>query len=72
MVPVPQYPLYSATIALLGGTLVPYYLEETANWGLDTNELRKSVSEARYKGLNVCFFFTNVKFHLQMLLKEVT
>lgn len=72
MVPVPQYPLYSATIALLGGTLVPYYLEETANWGLDTNELRKSVSEARYKGLNVCFLFTNVKFHLQMLLKEVT
>ncbi|CAI8587550.1 unnamed protein product [Vicia faba] len=53
MVPVPQYPLYSATIALLGGTLVPYYLEETANWGLDTNELRKSVSEARFKGLNV-------------------
>ncbi|GAU48094.1 hypothetical protein TSUD_238330 [Trifolium subterraneum] len=53
MVPVPQYPLYSATIALLGGTLVPYYLEETANWGLDTNELRKSISEARYKGLHV-------------------
>ncbi|XP_039690130.1 glutamate--glyoxylate aminotransferase 2 isoform X2 [Medicago truncatula] len=53
MVPVPQYPLYSATIALLGGTLVPYYLEETANWGLDTNELRRSVREARYKGLHV-------------------
>jgi glutamate--glyoxylate aminotransferase len=56
MVPVPQYPLYSATIALLGGTLVPYYLEETANWGLDTNELRKSVREGRRKGLNVCVF----------------
>ncbi|XP_045814853.1 glutamate--glyoxylate aminotransferase 2 isoform X1 [Trifolium pratense] len=53
MVPVPQYPLYSATIALLGGTLVPYYLEETANWGLDTNELRKSITEGRRKGLNV-------------------
>ncbi|GER54815.1 alanine aminotransferase 2 [Striga asiatica] len=35
LVPVPQYPLYSATIALMGGSLVPYYLEETANWGLD-------------------------------------
>jgi glutamate--glyoxylate aminotransferase len=56
MVPVPQYPLYSATIALLGGTLVTYYLEETANWGLDTNELRKSVTEGRRKGLNVCVF----------------
>lgn len=53
LVPVPQYPLYSATIALLGGSLVPYYLEETANWGLDTNELRKSVTQARRKGLTV-------------------
>lgn len=53
LVPVPQYPLYSATIALLGGSLVPYYLEETANWGLDTNELRRSVEQARYKGITV-------------------
>ena len=54
LVPVPQYPLYSATIALLGGTLVPYYLEETANWGLDVNELRQSVEQARFKGITVC------------------
>ncbi|QHO41546.1 Glutamate--glyoxylate aminotransferase [Arachis hypogaea] len=53
LVPVPQYPLYSATIALLGGSLVPYYLEETANWGLDINELRQSVNQARYKGITV-------------------
>ncbi|MQI71959.1 aminotransferase class I/II-fold pyridoxal phosphate-dependent enzyme, partial [Escherichia coli] len=53
LVPVPQYPLYSATIALLGGSLVPYYLEETANWGLDTNELRRSVAQARYNGITV-------------------
>ncbi|OIV94499.1 hypothetical protein TanjilG_25561 [Lupinus angustifolius] len=53
LVPVPQYPLYSATIALLGGSLVPYYLEETANWGLDANELRRSVSHARNNGINV-------------------
>ncbi|KAK4261363.1 hypothetical protein QN277_004370 [Acacia crassicarpa] len=53
LVPIPQYPLYSATIALFGGTLVPYYLEETANWGLDINEIRRSVSQARYKGITV-------------------
>ncbi|KAA8529408.1 hypothetical protein F0562_033793 [Nyssa sinensis] len=29
LVPVPQYPLHSAAIALFGGSLVPYYLEET-------------------------------------------
>lgn len=53
LVPVPQYPLYSAAISLFGGTLAPYYLEESANWGLDIGELRKSVSEARYKGITV-------------------
>lgn len=53
LVPVPQYPLYSATIALYGGSLVPYYLEESANWGLDIGQLRQSVWEARRKGLTV-------------------
>ncbi|CAN1838702.1 Glutamate--glyoxylate aminotransferase 2 [Linum perenne] len=53
LVPVPQYPLYSAAISLFGGTLVPYYLEETANWGLDVNDLRNAVSQARFKGITV-------------------
>ncbi|MBA0556593.1 hypothetical protein Golob_026678, partial [Gossypium lobatum] len=53
LVPVPQYPLYSATISLFGGSLVPYYLEETANWGLDVNNLRESVAQARFKGITV-------------------
>ncbi|CAL0311879.1 unnamed protein product [Lupinus luteus] len=53
LVPVPQYPLYSATIALLGGSLVPYYLEETEHWGLDITELRRSVAQARSQGINV-------------------
>lgn len=53
LVPVPQYPLYSATISLLGGSLVPYYLEETANWGLDVNDLRQSVAKARTEGITV-------------------
>ena len=56
LVPVPQYPLYSATIALFGGSLVPYYLEETENWGLDINDLRQSVAQARSKGINVSTF----------------
>ncbi|KAJ8438531.1 hypothetical protein Cgig2_024620 [Carnegiea gigantea] len=53
LVPVPQYPLYSATISLLGGSLVPYYLEETANWGLDINNLRDAVRQATFKGMTV-------------------
>ncbi|VAH46577.1 unnamed protein product [Triticum turgidum subsp. durum] len=51
LVPVPQYPLYSAAISLFGGSLVPYYLEEEANWGLDLVSTRQSVAEARSKGI---------------------
>ncbi|GAY36267.1 hypothetical protein CUMW_021020 [Citrus unshiu] len=36
-----------------GGSLVPYYLEETANWGLDLNDLQQSVAQARSKGITV-------------------
>lgn len=40
LVPIPQYPLYSATLALYHGTLVPYYLDESTNWGLDAEHLK--------------------------------
>ncbi|KAG5484501.1 hypothetical protein LSCM1_07873 [Leishmania martiniquensis] len=39
MVPIPQYPLYTAQIALLGGTKVPYYLCEAEGWALQTPDL---------------------------------
>ncbi|KAI5079766.1 hypothetical protein GOP47_0005245 [Adiantum capillus-veneris] len=51
--PIPQYPLYSATIQLVGGTLVPYYLSEEAGWGLDVQDLKRQVVEARMKGITV-------------------
>ncbi|CAI5956621.1 unnamed protein product [Closterium sp. NIES-65] len=51
--PIPQYPLYSASIALLGGTLVPYYLDESQGWGLDMAELKQSCEDARQKGTEV-------------------
>lgn len=53
MCPIPQYPLYSATIELLGGTLVPYYLDEARGWGLSVTELRSSLHTARSKGIEV-------------------
>lgn len=50
MVPIPQYPLYSASIALYGGTLVPYYLDEENEWSMNIPDLQKSIDEARAKG----------------------
>eukprot|EP00811_Abedinium_folium_P030642 NODE_4921_length_1830_cov_15.742807.p1 GENE.NODE_4921_length_1830_cov_15.742807~~NODE_4921_length_1830_cov_15.742807.p1 ORF type:complete len:531 (-),score=164.10 NODE_4921_length_1830_cov_15.742807:236-1771(-) len=53
MLPIPQYPLYSASIALNGGTVVPYYLQEELNWAMPVSELRRSIAEARQNGINV-------------------
>lgn len=53
MIPIPQYPLYSATLTLYGATPVPYYLEESTGWSLDTKGLVKSVKEARKNGIDV-------------------
>ncbi|KAG2538295.1 hypothetical protein PVAP13_9NG411700 [Panicum virgatum] len=51
--PIPQYPLYSASIALHGGTLIPYYLDEKTGWGLEISELKKQLEDARSKGIDV-------------------
>lgn len=45
MIPIPQYPLYSATLAELGITQVGYYLNEETNWGLDVEELERAYEE---------------------------
>ncbi|KAJ6816652.1 alanine aminotransferase 2-like [Iris pallida] len=51
--PIPQYPLYSASIALHGGSLVPYYLDEATGWGLETSAVKKQLEDARTKGISV-------------------
>ncbi|KAK9756060.1 hypothetical protein RND81_01G070600 [Saponaria officinalis] len=53
LVPIPQYPLYSASIALYGGTLVPHYLDEAKGWGLEISDLKKQLDDARSKGITV-------------------
>ena len=41
MIPIPQYPLYSACLAEFNATVVPYYLNEETNWSLDIEELER-------------------------------
>ncbi|KAL4095758.1 hypothetical protein PRIC1_009130 [Phytophthora ramorum] len=53
LAPIPQYPLYSAAIAINGGTLVGYYLDEENAWGLGVKELARAVKEARDAGKTV-------------------
>lgn len=47
MVPIPQYPLYSATIAEFGMCQVGYYLNEDNKWGLDIPELKRALEESK-------------------------
>lgn len=49
--PIPQYPLYSATISVNGGTLVPYYLDESQGWRLDPSDLERVVERAAGEGV---------------------
>jgi len=45
--------LYSASIALLGGSLVRYELDEAKGWALSVKQLEASVKEARSRGIKV-------------------
>jgi len=53
MIPIPQYPLYTATIALNDAKAVPYYLNEESQWGLTMAELQRSLDAAKAEGTNV-------------------
>lgn len=45
LAPIPQYPLYSASITLLGSTLAGYDLDENDNWSVDIKSLEKVYKE---------------------------
>ncbi|XP_053914921.1 alanine aminotransferase 1 isoform X2 [Cuculus canorus] len=47
MIPIPQYPLYSAAIAELSAVQLNYYLDEEHCWALDVAELRRALTEGR-------------------------
>mmetsp|Transcript_3987 Transcript_3987/g.4880 ORF Transcript_3987/g.4880 Transcript_3987/m.4880 type:complete len:597 (-) Transcript_3987:17-1807(-) len=53
LVPVPQYPLYSALTTAFNGHFAPYYISEEAGWELDMVGVRESLKRARQLGKNV-------------------
>jgi len=53
MVPIPQYPFYSASITLLGGHIVGYYLEESKGWDLNIKTLEETYLKAQKDGISV-------------------
>ena len=53
LIPIPQYPLYSASIALLGGAQVPYHLDEASGWKISRDALESACERARADGIRV-------------------
>jgi len=49
MIPIPQYPLYSASLAEYDMDQVGYYLDESRGWSLDVAELERSYNAAKDK-----------------------
>jgi aspartate/methionine/tyrosine aminotransferase len=53
LIPIPQYPLYTATLTLQDAHACPYYLNEQDGWSTSISDIRKSLHEARGKGIDV-------------------
>jgi len=53
MIPIPQYPLYSATIKRCGGTQVNYYPDEDNDWALNKEILDISFKKAKANKIKV-------------------
>ena len=46
MIPIPQYPLYSASLAEYNMHQIGYYLNEDKNWSLDMSEIERAYNAA--------------------------
>ena len=53
LVPIPQYPLYTATLAVLNARCVPYYLDESRQWGTDLATIKDAYQKAKDSGTDV-------------------
>ena len=53
MIPILQYPIYSALITRLGGRQVGYMLDEAIGWAATRQELDHKLQQAKQKGLDV-------------------
>ena len=53
MIPIPQYPLYSAAIRRAGGVQVNYYPDEDSGWAYNRSMLEEAIAQARQQGVTV-------------------
>ncbi|KAG6853403.1 hypothetical protein C0991_004736 [Blastosporella zonata] len=51
LIPIPQYPLYTATLAQYNGTPVPYYLDEPSGWSTSIESVEEAIDKATSEGV---------------------
>ena len=51
LIPIPQYPLYSACLSYFGIVPIPYYLEEDDDWGFNLEELLRALDLNKEKSI---------------------
>jgi alanine transaminase len=52
LVPIPQYPLYTATLAVLNAKVVPYNLDEDKAWGTNLDVIKAAYKKATDEGID--------------------
>ena len=53
LVPIPQYPLYTASLAQHSGVAVPYYLDEASEWSTSPTGVELAIERAQKDGIEV-------------------
>ncbi|KAF8056941.1 alanine aminotransferase [Lyophyllum atratum] len=51
LIPIPQYPLYTATLAQHNGAALPYHLEESSGWSTSVESIEIAIEKARQEGI---------------------
>jgi len=51
LIPIPQYPLYTATLAQHNGTPIPYHLDEASDWSTSLAEIEAALKKANKDGV---------------------
>ncbi|KAI9070362.1 transaminase [Trametes sanguinea] len=51
LIPIPQYPLYTATLAQYSGVALPYHLSEPEGWSTSLSEIEAALAKAEKEGV---------------------
>jgi len=51
LIPIPQYPLYTASLAQHRGQPIPYYLDESNDWSTSVASIEEAIAEATAAGI---------------------